>query len=96
MKIIKINAIPIEIHDDRIDTMREFIMKNTEQEILIRNKHDTEKLSKKTSKDFEEIRLQRLQQAINDNDKMYLNSILNNVSLVDLIKEILLRRKKNF
>lgn len=93
MKIIEINTLQIEITDNTITTVRNYSM-NIKQEILIRNKHDAAKLSKKTSQMFEENRKQRLEQAVKNNDMMYLNSLMVNVSVLDLVKEILSRKIK--
>lgn len=94
MKIIEINAIQIEISDNAFTSMRNYSM-NTKHEILIRNKHEAAKLSKRTMIMLEEDRKERLRHAIKDNDMMYLNSMLINVSVFDLLKEILSRNIKN-
>ncbi len=86
MKIIYINEIKFEVNKATIMNMMECITMHTEQEILIRNKQDAGKLSKKTHEMLDESRKMRLKQAIKDNDILYLNSIYENFSILDLLK----------
>ena len=93
MKIIEANTLQIEVTTETITIMREHTM-STVQEVLIRNKHDTEMLSKHTSELLEESRRQRLRHAFDTNDMMYINSVFENVSMFELIKAILSHKSK--
>ncbi len=94
MKTIEINGIQIEVSDNTIALMESRSI-NAKQEVYIRNKRDANRLAKQTSELFEESRKQRLKQAINNNDMMYLNIMLDNISMFEIIKEILSRKLKN-
>lgn len=94
MNIIEINAIQIKIDDEGITSMKEYIRMNTKQEILIRNKRDTIKLSKQTLHSLEDSRRQRFEQAIRDDDMLYLNNLFNNASILDLVKMLIYKNKR--
>lgn len=86
MKIIKVSTIKIEVDDKTIMHMMECVTMESKQQILIRNKRDAFKLSKMTRASLEESRRQRFRQAIEDDDTLYLNSIYENFSMMDLLK----------
>ena len=94
MKIVNINTIEIQVNDEIIAEMMERITMEQNREILIRNKHDALKLSKKTLEYLESSRKERFLEAVKDGDKIYLNSIYESLSMTDLIKLLCRKVKK--
>lgn len=94
MIIIEVNNTEIKVTDEKFHYIQERMCMSMNQAVLIRNKHDAKKLSQKTLKSLEESQRTRLQEALKDNDMMYLNSLYSNASFVDLIK-LLLSKYKN-
>lgn len=86
MKIIRVNTFEVNIDDERVIKMRECAFMNTNQEILIRNKKDTIKLSKQIAEYSEQIRKQRYLEALENNDRLYLSNLYDSLSVKDLFK----------
>ena len=68
---------------------------DTNQEILIRNKKDTMKLSKQVSEASENMRRQRYLDAVENDDTLYLNNIYNSLSTKDLLRLLVDKVKKH-
>lgn len=85
MITIKVNNIEITISEKQMKNMKENIVMNSGQ-IYMRNKQDVKLLSKKTAKSLEDGRKKRLKEAIKDDDMFYLTSMLNNLSIFDVLK----------
>lgn len=62
---------------------------NTNQNVVIRNKKDVEKLSNQVLISLEESRNKRLMEAIQDDDMLYLSVLLGSISTVALIKIVI-------
>lgn len=91
MKIIKLDTIEIKVDDESIiQSMERFIMESN-QEILIRNKEETKRLAKKIVESSERMRKQQYLEAIEANNKLYLKSIYESLSLKDLLKLLMLK-----
>lgn len=96
MKIIHFGTVEIEIKEERIFKMKESVkMAETTSQILIRNKKDTEKLSKEISESAKIMRENRYIEAIRDEDYLYLNNYYNSFSTLDLIKLLIAKVRKN-
>lgn len=96
MKIIRINAIEIKVNEEIVIKMMECVNMETNQEILIRNKKDTLKLSKQISECSEQMRRERYLKALEDNDRMYLNNVYDSLSVKDLFKLFIMKAQKHF
>lgn len=95
MKSIRFETTEIEIKEEKIFKMKECaIMTDTTQQILIRNKRDTQKLSKKVSESAETMRRNRYIEAVEDEDYLYLSNYYNSFSTLELLK-LLLRKSKD-
>lgn len=96
MSEFNINDIEITVSEQtNVNIMECVVIMESKQEILIRNKQDTYRLSKKTQETLRESRIQRFNQAVKDNDTLYLNSIYENVSVIDLLKMLFIKTKNH-
>ena len=59
---------------------------NTNRNVVIRSKKDVDKLSNQVFSSLEESRKQRLLEAIQDDDMLYLSVALGSISTVSLLK----------
>ena len=94
MEIIKVDTKRIEVQDDVIDTIIGYPNMNVKEKIYIRNVNETKKLSLETVKVLENSRKKRLEQAIRDNDMLYIKSICNNMSILELLKMLFQKTEK--
>lgn len=94
MAIIEISHTKIKITDEEISYIKEKLRMNATQNILIRNKHEAKKLSQKTVQLVEEGQRKRYNEALQDDDMMYLNSIYNSISMIEILKILLLKSRK--
>ena len=94
MEIIEINTKRIEVQDEAISAIIGYKSMNVKEEIYVRNVSETKKLSSETVKLLENSRKKRLEQAIRDDDMLYIKSICNNMSILDLLKVLLQKTKK--
>lgn len=83
------------ISDEKTVNILQYINANLNQEVVIRNKHDTIKLSNQTQQLLKEERKQRLYEAIQDNDILYLNNFFNNISILDIIRILVIKLIKH-
>ena len=91
MKIIRIDAVEINVNEKKVVKMMECVTMGTNQEILIRNKKDTLKLVKQISESSERMRKERYLEALENNDRLYLNSIYESLSAKDLFKLLIMK-----
>lgn len=91
MKIIKLDTIEIKVDDESIIQLMERFTMESNQEILIRNKEETKRLAKKIVESSERMRKQQYLEAIEANNKLYLKSIYESLSLKDLLKLLMLK-----
>lgn len=91
MKIIKLDTIEIKVDDESIIQLMERFTMESNQEILIRNKEETKRLAKKIAESSERMRKQQYLEAIEANNKLYLKSIYESLSLKDLLKLLMLK-----
>ena len=91
MKIIKLDTIEIKVDDESIIRLMERFTMESNQEILIRNKEETKRLAKKIAESSERMRKQQYLEAIEANNKLYLKSIYESLSLKDLLKLLMLK-----
>ena len=96
MKIIYVNSIEVKVHDENVIKMMESVAMETNQEILIRSKKEASKLSKQLSEYSEMMRHQRYLEALENKDRLYLNSIYDSLSAKDILKMILLKVQRHF
>ena len=64
--------------------------------MLIRNKKDAVKLSKRVAESSKDMRRQRYLEAIEADDKLYLNSLYASLSTRDLVRLILEKIQNRF
>lgn len=95
MRKIYIDTIEITIDNERVVEIMECLTVNTNQEILIRNKKETKKLSKQVAEASESMRQQRYWDAIENDDILYLNSIYDSLSTRDLLRLLVEKVKKH-
>nr|DAF25645.1 MAG TPA: hypothetical protein [Caudoviricetes sp.] len=91
MKIMKLDTIEIKVDDESIIQLMERFTMESNQEILIRNKEETKRLAKKIVESSERMRKQQYLEAIEANNKLYLKSIYESLSLKDLLKLLMLK-----
>lgn len=96
MKIIHVNTVEIKVNDEQVIKMMECVTVDTNQEILIRNKKDTLKLSKQIVESSEQMRKQRYLDALSSNDRLYLNSIYESLSVKDIFKLLITKAQQHF
>lgn len=85
MKIIKINSTEIRVEDDTIIKMMEVISMDNDPQILIRSKRDVERLSRQIISTSECDRRERYLEAIANDDRLYLNSLYDSLSIKELL-----------
>lgn len=95
MRKIYIDTIEITIDNERVVEIMECLTVDTNQEILIRNKKETKKLSKQVAEASESMRQQRYWDAIENDDILYLNSIYDSLSTRDLLRLLVEKVKKH-
>lgn len=95
MKLIKVNTVEVQVEEQTILKIREYVTMNTNQEIFIRDKKEAAKLSKKIIRTSDEMRIARYAEAVSDNDTLYLNSLYNSLSLKELLELLALKAKKH-
>lgn len=66
--------------------MMECVTMETNQEILIRNKNDARKLSKQIVESAKHAREEKYLEALEDGNRLYLNSIYESLSIWELLK----------
>ena len=91
MKVMKLDTIEIKVDDESIIQLMERFTMESNQEILIRNKEETKRLAKKIVESSERMRKQQYLEAIEANNKLYLKSIYESLSLKDLLKLLMLK-----
>lgn len=96
MKLIKVNMVEVQVEEQTILKIREYVTMNTNQEIFIRDKKEAAKLSKKTIQTSDAMRKARYIEAISDNDTLYLNSLYNSLSLKEIMRLLALKVKGCF
>ena len=95
MRKIYIDTVEITIDNERFVEIMECLTVDTNQEILIRNKKETRKLSKQVAEASESMRQQRYWDAIENDDILYLNSIYDSLSTKDLLRLLVEKVKKH-
>ena len=95
MRKIYIDTVEITIDNERVVEIMECLTVDTNQEILIRNKKETRKLSKQVAEASESMRQQRYWDAIENDDILYLNSIYDSLSTRDLLRLLVEKIKKH-
>lgn len=95
MRKIYIDTVEITIDNERVVEIMECLTVDTNQEILIRNKKETKKLSKQVAEASESMRQQRYWDAIENDDILYLNSIYDSLSTRDLLRLLVEKVKKH-
>ncbi|RHS71633.1 hypothetical protein DW952_17415 [Ruminococcus sp. AM44-9AT] len=95
MRKIYIDTVEITIDNERVVEIMECLTVDTNQEILIRNKKETRKLSKQVAEASESMRQQRYWDAIENDDILYLNSIYDSLSTKDLLRLLVEKVKKH-
>lgn len=95
MRKIYIDTVEITIDNERVVEIMECLTVDTNQEILIRNKKETRKLSKQVAEASESMRQQRYWDAIENDDILYLNSIYDSLSTRDLLRLLVEKVKKH-
>lgn len=88
---MKLDTIEIKVDDESIIQLMERFTMESNQEILIRNKEETKRLAKKIVESSERMRKQQYLEAIEANNKLYLKSIYESLSLKDLLKLLMLK-----
>ena len=95
MRKIYIDTVEITIDNERVVEIMECLTVDTNQEILIRNKKETKKLSKQVAEASESMRQQRYWDAKENDDILYLNSIYDSLSTRDLLRLLVEKVKKH-
>lgn len=96
MKIIQFENTKVEIDERKILKMKESVCAIESTSILIRNKKEAQKLSKKVSKSADIMRKQRYMEAINDDDYLYLRNYYDSFSAFELMKILLNKIKERY
>ena len=95
MRKIYIDTVEITIDNERVVEIMECLTVDNNQEILIRNKKETRKLSKQVAEASESMRQQRYWDAIENDYILYLNSIYDSLSTKDLLRLLVEKVKKH-
>lgn len=88
MKMINVENIEISIDNKQIIKMKESIIMNNNT-MLIRNKREVQKLSKKVEQSTNAMRRRRYMEALQDNDYLYLQNYYKSLSAIELLKMLI-------
>lgn len=94
MIIIEVNHVKIAVNDEQVINMKKNFSNSNSQNIYIRNKSDAQKLSTQTLQTLEEGRKERFNEAIRNNDMLYLTNMLYNLSIFDICKLLIKKSTK--